>query len=148
MSDTPQTDPPPAAPDALPPAEVRIGPVAVPWAVIGIATVVVAGISLVGGLGLMGAMLNEEPGKTDCALDAAPLGWVELDVGRMGNVGRTHTLAKAATVHATRPRSDLERKNPLCTLPRGTVLSLSHRPERGRAGVWVQVDGADVALPE
>lgn len=98
---------------------------------------------------MLGAALNETPPGTDCVLGGPePLGWVELDVGRMGNVGRTHTLKTDATVHATRPRSDLERKNPVCTLPRGSVLTLEHRPERGRAGVWVEIEGDGVALPE
>lgn len=122
---------------------------AVPWAVLGIAAAVTGAVLFVGGLGVLGAALNETPASTDCVLgEPEPLGWVELDVGRMGNVGRTHTLQADATVHATRPRSDRERKNPLCTLPRGSVLALEHRPERGRAGVWVEIEGDGVTLPE
>jgi len=125
------------------PAELQLGPVSIPYAVIGLGAVLLLAVVLIGGLGLLGSISNSNP-HTDCdLLSQEPIGWVELDVGRMSTIGDSHTLSREADVLAERAKP----RSWVCDLPRGTRIEVRERPNRGRDGTWLRVYGEGIALP-
>ncbi|MEZ4321240.1 MAG: hypothetical protein R3F61_27440 [Myxococcota bacterium] len=129
--------------DSPRPAEIRIGPVSVPWAVVGVGLAIVGSILVLGGLGVAGSVMTNAP-HTDCALGASEaLGWVELDVGRMSKISGHHTLGRDGVVLAEKTHG----RTRVCTLPRGSRIEVRDRPDRGRDGTWLRVYGDAVVLP-
>jgi hypothetical protein len=130
-------------PDNHAPAEIRVGPASIPYAVIGVGVALVAAIVLMGGLGIAGSLMNEGP-KTDCRLQGSEqMGWVELDIGRMSKLGGTHTLSRPSAVLRQKGKPATK----VCSLPRGTVITVQETT-RGRDGTWLAIHGDRVRLPK